>query len=248
VKTRMKGFERAYLVLEPFLPALYRHVRRELLAAARRSPTQVLDLLDVGGRKSHYTVGVPASVTISDLPRESAVQRELNLGLTDSMIAQLQMRRSNVRHVVLDDMTRSTLPTSSFDIVVAVEVLEHVEQDETFVREVARVLKPHGAFIMTTPNGDAVPVPGNSDHKRHYHAAALRALLASHFQVVDVRYAIVNSVFRTAGLEPWSVRKPVRTAFSMLGNLVSGFESSRRLERARPLATRHLIACCRRDV
>jgi SAM-dependent methyltransferase len=242
----MKRFERTYLYLQPFLPPLYRQVRTELLAAARRSPTPI-DVLDVGGRKSHYTVGIPGSVTISDLPRERELQHELNLGLTDEMIAQIHKRRSNVRQVVFDDMTRSNLPAASFDLVVAVEVLEHVDEDSAFVREVARVLRPHGCFIMSTPNGDAVPLPHNSDHKRHYTAAALRHLLGARFEMVEVRYAIVNSVFRRAGLRPWSVRQPLRTACSMLGNLVSGVESSPRFASGNARSTRHLIACCRRQ-
>ena len=44
--------------------------------------------------------------------------------------------RSNVDDYVLDDMTSTSLAPASFDAVVAVEVLEHVEADDAFVANV----------------------------------------------------------------------------------------------------------------
>ena len=40
----------------------------------------------------------------------------------------------------------------SFDVVVAGEVIEHMTDPDEFLQEVARVLKPHGYCILTTPN------------------------------------------------------------------------------------------------
>lgn len=47
-----------------------------------------------------------------------------------------------------------TLPygDASFDIVVAVEVVEHVEDQFRFVRELHRVTRPGGRALVTTPN------------------------------------------------------------------------------------------------
>ena len=41
---------------------------------------------------------------------------------------------------------------NSFDFVISFQVIEHVKQDIELVREVKRVLKPGGKFIVTTPN------------------------------------------------------------------------------------------------
>jgi SAM-dependent methyltransferase len=43
-------------------------------------------------------------------------------------------------------------PDDHFDAVVAVEVIEHIEDQFAFVRELARVAKPGGLVILTTPN------------------------------------------------------------------------------------------------
>jgi 2-polyprenyl-3-methyl-5-hydroxy-6-metoxy-1,4-benzoquinol methylase len=43
-------------------------------------------------------------------------------------------------------------PDGSFDLVVMVEVIEHVLPKETLLREIHRVLKPGGRLFLTTPN------------------------------------------------------------------------------------------------
>jgi SAM-dependent methyltransferase len=43
-------------------------------------------------------------------------------------------------------------PDGSFDLVVAFEVIEHLESWREFLLEVRRVLLPHGQFVVSTPN------------------------------------------------------------------------------------------------
>lgn len=240
----MKPFELTYLSLMGFLPPLQRTIRERLLEIAR-GHDQPPEILDVGGRKSHYTIGVPARITLSDLPRESEVQKDLNLGITGNIIEKTQARRSNIERIVLDDMTQSKFPDASFDCVVAVEVLEHVAEDAAFVENVRRVLRPGGVFLMSTPNGDCVP-NHNADHKRHYKREDLRSLLASNFESVDVIYAIAGTRFRSWGLKSWSPRHPLRTMQSMVGNVINGWESAAPELRQQANGPRHLIACARR--
>lgn len=57
----------------------------------------------------------------------------------------------NEAHVgFCDDMP--FLQSNSIDVAVSNNVLEHVEQPETFFKEVQRVLKPGGIYIVKTPN------------------------------------------------------------------------------------------------
>ena len=241
----MTPFEFAYRALLPALSPLNVLARRELRAAIARHRGGRPVILDVGGRKSPYTVGLEADVVVSELPRASALQAALNLGLTPALEQELRRRRSNVRAVVLGDMTRTALAPQSVDVVAAVEVLEHVEEDERFVANVARVLRPGGAFVMTTPNGDAVPIPHNADHKRHYPRSTLEALLRRHFTEVTVRYAVRQSAFRRAGLRTWSPRRPVSTVAAMGGSLVCLAHSSLPGAGGDALGTRHLLAVAR---
>jgi len=46
---------------------------------------------------------------------------------------------------------------NSFDLIVAVEVIEHVESPLNFLRNIARLLAPSGCAVVTTPNVDSLP-------------------------------------------------------------------------------------------
>lgn len=239
----MTPFELFWLASQPVYAPLHRRVRKEILKIARaRSGMQILD---VGGRKSHYTIGVPASITVADLPRETEVQKSLNLGINDHIAQQTLKRRSNVREVVYDDMTASKLPAATYDCVVAVEVLEHVEKDRDFVSGVCRVLKPGGYFLMTTPNGDFVKNT-NPDHKRHYKRSELDELLRTAFEPVTTEYAIVGGQSRRLGLRGWTVRRPVATLLSMVGNAANHMASNATGVSEMAQGTYHLLAIARK--
>ena len=233
-------YEVARKGLEPFLPPLYKHVRVKLLheiAKTRKSPS----ILDVGGRKSPYTIGVPGRITIIDLPRNTELQSALNLGINRSIVNRLKSRRSNIDRFIFGDMTNSDLHSETYDLVISVEVLEHVQDDEKFVSEVNRVLKPGGRFIMTTPNGDFVE-NRNPDHKRHYKREQLSALLEKHFKNVEVEYAIAGGYYRKIGLKSWSLNRPLQTVSSAFGNIVNSVQSSRKDIKNRAIGTHHLFA------
>lgn len=236
----MKPFEIAYLFLEPFLPALRRQVRKNVLRIVKAYATRP-QLLDVGGRKSQYTIGVPADITITDLPRTTEIQSKLNLGIHDRIVQQIYARRSNVCRILYDDMTCSSLPDNSFDCVLAIEVLEHVEKDDLFIEQVYRVLKPGGIFLMTTPNGDFVSNT-NPDHVRHYTKEQLTAKLSRCFVDVQVEYAIRDGFFYERSQKSWSVKKPFQTILSMMGAFINQIQSSQVAIKHRSEGTRHLFA------
>jgi SAM-dependent methyltransferase len=192
----MTRFEFLYRAGSSLDHPLYRRVSRMLRELEASRP---LRILDVGGRRSHYTIGLRSHVTITDVPRETAAQQKLDLGVTRDLQMRVMSTRSNVYDYLVDDMTKTRLVPESFDAVVAVEVLEHVEADEAFVANVARVLKRGGAFLMTTPNGDFLPNP-YEDHKRHYRTEHLRQLLRRHFRQVSIDYAVNHGVLMRWGV------------------------------------------------
>lgn len=69
-------------------------------------------------------------------------------------------------------------PDASFDAVYTTEVLEHVEGHINFLTEAARVLKPGGSLVLTTPN--------------QYHLTSRLA------------FALTGHVVRNRELTPWS--------------------------------------------
>ncbi len=52
----------------------------------------------------------------------------------------------------IGDITALTFPDGYFDSIICIDVLEHVEQPEAVLRELARVLKPAGQLIASIPH------------------------------------------------------------------------------------------------
>ena len=44
--------------------------------------------------------------------------------------------------------------SDAFDVVVGINFLEHIEDDDRFISEMARVLKPGGTLVFTAPRGE----------------------------------------------------------------------------------------------
>ena len=65
----------------------------------------------------------------------------------------------------------------SFDYVVSFQVIEHIKHDKEFVREVRRVLKKGGKFIVSTPNRP-LSLTRNPWHIREYTPEQFGALLS----------------------------------------------------------------------
>jgi SAM-dependent methyltransferase len=138
-------------------------------------------------------------------------------GATDGLVQRIRKRRSNIVDYVFDDLTMTSLDRSSFELAVAVEVIEHVEDDESFVANLRSVLKDGGCAVITTPNGDFVR-NNNPDHVRHYKKEELSELLRRHFSHVDVWYAVMQDDNMRRGMQRWSVKRPFRTLGSFYGN------------------------------
>ena len=64
------------------------------------------------------------------------------------------------------------------------QVIEHIKRDAEFVREIHRVLRPGGRFIVTTPNAP-MSLTRNPWHVREYTAEQLRRLLAARFSEIE---------------------------------------------------------------
>ncbi len=73
------------------------------------------------------------------------------------------------------------LPDKYFDVAMCGEVLEHVENDRRAVGEIARVLRPGGAFIVTVPADEwrFDSCDQWAGHRRRYSEETLRELCQS---------------------------------------------------------------------
>ncbi|MEP0984651.1 methyltransferase domain-containing protein [Ekhidna sp.] len=75
---------------------------------------------------------------------------------------------------------------NSFDCIVTFQVIEHVKDDEGFIREIYRVLKPGGTAMISTPN-IKMTLSRNPWHEREYTADELTKLCKKHFNKVEMK-------------------------------------------------------------
>lgn len=75
-------------------------------------------------------------------------------------------------------------PDRSFDCVISFQVIEHIKRDAEFVREIYRILRPGGRFIVTTPNAP-MSLTRNPWHVREYTPEQLHRLLAARFSEIE---------------------------------------------------------------
>ena len=75
---------------------------------------------------------------------------------------------------------------SSFDFAVTFQVIEHIQDDKTFISEIHRVLKPGGMLFLTTPNR-LMSLTRNPWHIREYTGAELASHVGKSFGKVEVK-------------------------------------------------------------
>jgi ubiquinone/menaquinone biosynthesis C-methylase UbiE len=80
----------------------------------------------------------------------------------------------------------SVFADNSFDSIVSFQVIEHIEDDNLFLKEIQRVLKPGGIALLTTPNRPK-SLSRNPWHIREYTAQELTNLATKYFREVTMK-------------------------------------------------------------
>lgn len=127
--------------------------------------------------------GLPADARILDIGTSTGTNLRMLRDLGFSRYEGLDMSDEAVRwcadkgygKVTRGDACALPFPDASFDLILATDIIEHVDDDALALREMRRVLKPDGRVLITVP---AFPMLwGIQDeighHKRRYRMAEL---------------------------------------------------------------------------
>ncbi len=90
--------------------------------------------------------------TILDKAREMGWQAE-GLDVSLPAVETLTAKDFKIFHGTLHE---ANYPAGHFDVVTASEVIEHVDDPQEFLREIARILRPGGLLWMTTPHSNGL--------------------------------------------------------------------------------------------
>lgn len=148
-----------------------------------------------------------AEIARLDLPRDAAI---LDVGtstgtnlrllrdmghvgvraLDSSQIAIDYVLQKGLGSVTNGDICAMPYPDNSFDLVLATDVIEHVDDDAGALREIRRVLRPGGHVIVTVPAFQSLW--GLQDrvahHKRRYRMAGLSDRIAGANLTIERKY------------------------------------------------------------
>lgn len=148
------------------------------------------------GTGTGYGVEILASVADSyiTLDKYCAVDKS-------SLPENVEFRECKVPPLPFDD--------ESFDTVVSFQVIEHIKHDKELVREVLRVLRRGGRFVVTTPNRP-MSLTRNPWHVREYDACELEMLLSEFASVERLGVSGRDKVWEYYEKNRESVRRIMR--------------------------------------
>lgn len=96
-------------------------------------------LLDAGSGTGHFSAAARAR-------RAEVVAVDIGANLLR------EARRKGIERLAACDVARLPFADGTFDVVVSSECIEHTPSPAVSVRELARVLRPGGILVLTTPN------------------------------------------------------------------------------------------------
>jgi len=145
------------------------------LCNPRRGPLKILD------------IGCGTGALMDDL----TAQGHNVWGLDISQEALKFCRMRGHKKLYLADAAKLPFADDCFDLVTAIGVIEHLDNDEIFLNEVARVLRPQAYFVMLTSSFPwlwSMHDVANEHRRRYYLSEIERLFAASHFQSVRLSH------------------------------------------------------------
>lgn len=122
-------------------------------------------------------------------------RRVIALDYDETAVTHVTIRYPRVQ-AVRGNLDQLPLPDACLDVVVNFQVIEHLWDQAGFVRECARVLRPGGVLMVSTPNritfSPGRDTPINPFHTRELDAGELTGLLIDGGFVIDALYGVFH--------------------------------------------------------
>ena len=138
-------------------------------------------LLRLAGAAPPYGKVLDVGCGSGALLDELAASRAEVWGMDVSPLALDFCRLRGHERLVLGDATKLPFKDGEFDVVTAIGVIEHLDDDATFVSEISRVLKPQGVLVLLTSSFPFLWSAHDvaNEHRRRYYLRPLRKMIES---------------------------------------------------------------------
>ncbi len=104
----------------------------------------------------------------------------------EEVMADLQIKYPSGKFLSMNIPPLRELKDNSFDSVVSFQVIEHIDDDVLYLKEIHRVLKPGGVALITTPNR-SMSLSRNPWHIREYLPGQLKSMASNIFRTVEMK-------------------------------------------------------------
>jgi SAM-dependent methyltransferase len=151
-------------------------------------------------------LGLPPNADILDVgcgdavffPALSKFGQVRGIEIDRSLIRPDNPYRESIHHALLGDAEYTGW---QFDLITALDVVEHIEDDAAAIESLVSMLKPGGFLVLTVPAfmllWDAHDE--RNHHYRRYRRKEMETLLAPHGKLCDLRYLFHGLFFMKAG-------------------------------------------------
>lgn len=126
--------------------------------------------------------------------------------------AKERFKRANLHFHRIDPSEQLPFTNASFDVVLSFQVIEHVSDEDGYLQEARRLLKPGGTLVVITPDRKNRLLPGqkpwNRWHLREYDMNALVKLISRHLTVTQTlrmgaRWEIASTEIKRYSRTKW---------------------------------------------
>jgi 2-polyprenyl-3-methyl-5-hydroxy-6-metoxy-1,4-benzoquinol methylase len=119
----------------------------------------------------------------SEILARAGAKKVIGVDLADSVIAAARRSVESGPEFHVGDVRRLTFGDGHFDVVICFEMIEHVEEQDSVLDELSRVLRKDGVLAISSPNKD-VSGQHNPHHVREFAPEELRLALLNRFHNV----------------------------------------------------------------
>ena len=136
-------------------------------------------------------IGCGEGYGISELVKFS--EKYIGVDKFDTFISEEIKKNNDIVFHKMEIPPLLNIDANSIDFVVTFQVIEHIQDDHYFLKEIFRVLKPGGKLLLTTPN-KLMSLSRNPWHIREYTPFEMNDILSKYFAKTQVNGVYGNDL------------------------------------------------------